>query len=91
MQALQMMVEKLLLLRDIQKLCCLEGDQSDPSLLLFRRVSPSDGLREGPVIDDHKNVGSEDCGMGRLAAIQQCAGWWPCSSENDPSPADAEG
>lgn len=46
MQASQMMVQKLLLLRDIQELCCLAGGQSDPSLLLFRRVPPSDELRE---------------------------------------------
>lgn len=58
MQALQMMVEKLLLLRDIQELCCLAGDQSDPSLLLFRRVSPSDGLRERTSYER-----SQECGQ----------------------------
>lgn len=47
MWALQTMVEKLLLLRDIQELCCsVGGDQRGPSLLLFRRVPLSDGLRK---------------------------------------------
>lgn len=46
MQALQTTVKKLPLLGYIQELCCLAGDESDPSLLLFRRIPLSDGLRE---------------------------------------------
>lgn len=71
MQALQVMVEKLPLLGYIQELWCLAGDQSDPSLLLFRRIPLSEGLRERTSYGRPKNVGSEDCGMGRLVAMQQ--------------------